>query len=231
MRTFLFSLLALPCFAQAAATTYAEVRWEDVAISTTGSLVASLLMDTEGGYPEHFNSLITVDGNTLNGEPLVSYSNAFQTATLVNNGDSMSSSLSSSHPAWGLTGFSHTHGQLSLSGAGTLTMTVPYTLSITAIEGWHSVAYLRASIQELGLSDIHRASLDPLRLTDTYGSPFQQGLLTFNFSSAGDRTLTVMGVTDTQIQAAPVPEPETYALMLMGGTFLLFARKRKAQRL
>jgi hypothetical protein len=136
------------------------------------------------------------------------------------------------HPVEALSAGSRT-AAFSLDGPGVLTVSVPYTISIAGGQPFNFFDAISASVS--GNGSFNGSVNDPVFFSlSSFEGPSpqtQSGNLVFDIAAegAGTGTLEVRFNLSSQAPVIPIPEPESYA-MLLGGLALIsvFARRHIA---
>ena len=145
--------------------------------------------------------------------------------------DALASSLNLSGNAMSPEGSTSSSGtrevSFSVDGPGVLTVTVPYTLSLTGDSDCYYCYYDHATVSGnanfnsnyTGTGDAYSYSNASFSLTNDYWSSspdYQAGTLVFGIVASDSGYGSLRVGFDLSAQASVVPEPETYAMLLAG---------------
>lgn len=208
---------------RADATVFAELDWSGLSWTTTGDLTVSLQTVSTSGP---LSTLTSRDGFSWNFTELASYVQSDQTATLINSTAVQSATLASSSLQYGLAGDAYRLSVIELNGSGTVTLQLPYEFRLTRDGDFLARGALAASILQTQQAFGYEAVISPSSQYNS-GDPVQSGVISFSLDGNGAyasyfMVSTVMG----QIQPA-IPEPESWAMMAMGGGLLLALRRKQ----
>lgn len=209
---------------RADATVLAELDWSGLSWTTTGDVTVSLQTVSTSGP---LSTLTSRDGFSWNFTEVASYVQTDQSATLINSTGAQSAALASSSAHYGLAGDAYRLSIIELNGSGTATLQLPYDFRLTQDGDFLARGFLAASILQTQQAFAHEAVISPSSQYNS-GAPLQSGVITFTLDGNGTyasyfMVSSVMG----QIQPA-IPEPESWAMLAMGGAMLLALRRKKS---
>lgn len=227
LRKLLF-LTALSAFSYNAnaVTSYVSLDWSGLAVSSsTGSITFDIAL-TGSDSVLQYNRVWALAGGMANNDESLSFSSTGQAAELLNNDGIMSVFVENTLPNYGIAGEAGQEASIFLSGAGSVTFSIPYSIHLVS----NPSSVVKAGITTtLNGPNQHTTSTrfgSAGRPGSNVNSPWQDGIITYSLSSDGNDATYLLRTKLSASVLAPVPEPETYALMLTGAA-MLFIRRRK----
>lgn len=208
--------------ARAQATALAEIDWSGLTYSTTGAVTFSMERMTTSGP---LSTLTSRNGYSWNFLEEVHYVQPDQSASMFNTAVTHGVSLASSSELYGISAASWHMFAIEMDGSGSVTFQIPYVFQLTQEGDFLSRALLAANI--LNTSDVfaHEAAISSSPHYN-FGDPVQSGMFSLTVNGNGDHANYVLySSVSAQIQPG-IPEPETYAMMVLGLTAVFSARRR-----
>lgn len=234
--------------AAAPVTASADIDWSKLQLSFT-SVGDSASGATFSNYNTSLNSFASSsETNENNSTSITNWTDAGDTAAEAGSGyaNSLASSTDfSGNAVSGEGGYVSSSGYRALDfavdGPGVLTVTVPYTLSLTgeASDCYYCYNFDHASVSGnasfysyTGSAEANSSSSTSFFLTDDYWNPSaasQSGTLVFGIFTSGPGNGSIRAGFDLSTQGVSVvPEPGSYAMLLAGlGIVGAIIRRRK----